>query len=221
MVAGHRRVGFDGAEQKVRRRKILQHPVGRAVVELALLIGIALRSAVCQRRAAARHKTVDAFDIGVRSGPEEGAGLISQALIADERLPACSPALLRQQPIRTVANLTKHTLLHSASTRGAWALWLAQAGEPRLSPARNLEFEHMFLQQAAALEGLGVTLASLALIERDLAAGRLVCPISGPPLRAPDYTVVVPAERVEVPAIEAFRNWMLQAGTPPETWRKA
>ena len=154
----------------------------------------------------------DAFDIGVRSGPEEGAGIISQVLMADERLPACSPALLRQHPIRTAADLAEHTLLHSASTRGAWALWLAQAGEPRLKPARNLEFEHVFLQQAAALEGLGVTLASLPLIERDLAAGRLVCPISGPPLRAPGYTVVVHAERVGDPAVEAFRHWMLQAG---------
>ncbi|WPB59391.1 LysR substrate-binding domain-containing protein [Xylophilus sp. GOD-11R] len=154
----------------------------------------------------------DAFDIGVRSGPEEGAGLVSHPLMADERLPACSPALLRQHPIRTAADLEKHTLLHSASTRGAWAQWLAQAGAPRLRAARHVEFEHVFLQQAAALEGLGVTLASLPLIERELAAGRLVCPLSAPVWSAPAYTLVLNAERGKDPAVETFREWMIRGG---------
>lgn len=43
----------------------------------------------------------DAFDIGVRSGAEGGAGVESRTLMADLRLPACSPALLRQHPYRT------------------------------------------------------------------------------------------------------------------------
>ncbi|MDB5819503.1 MAG: LysR family transcriptional regulator, partial [Rhizobacter sp.] len=131
----------------------------------------------------------DAFDIGVRSGAEEGTGLVSRALMADVRLPACSPALLRQRPIQSVADLRHHTLLHSTSTRAAWSHWLKQAGAPDLRVARHVEYDHVYLQLAAAVEGLGITLASLPLIERDLATGRLVCPIAAPAWSAPDYTL--------------------------------
>jgi DNA-binding transcriptional LysR family regulator len=150
----------------------------------------------------------DAFDIGVRSGHEQGAGVVSRTLMADLRLPACSPALLRRQPIQTVADLRHHTLLHSASTRTAWPHWLREAGAPDLSAARHVEFEHAYLQLAAAVEGLGVTLASLPLIARDIAAGRLVCPMAGPTWRAPDYALVINAERAKDEAVMAFEQWI-------------
>lgn len=150
----------------------------------------------------------DAFDIGVRSGHEQGAGVVSRTLMADVRLPACSPALLRQQPIQNVADLRHHTLLHSASTRKAWSYWLREAGAPDLRGARHVEIEHTYLQLAAAVEGLGVTLASLPLIERDIAAGRLVCPIPAPTWRGPDYALVINAERASDDAIVAFEQWI-------------
>jgi len=153
----------------------------------------------------------ETFDIGVRSGPEQGPGFGSRVLMADVRLPACSPALLRQHPIRSVDDLRHHTLLHSGSTKGAWAQWLRKAGAPKLRPARQMEFEHVFLQQAAAVEGLGITLASLPLIRRDLAAGRLVCPLPEMTWRAPDYVMVLGTGRDSDAAVSAFRDWMLQA----------
>jgi len=150
----------------------------------------------------------DAFDVGVRSGPEEGAGIVSRPLMADQRLPACSPALLRRSPIHSVADLRHHTLLHSASTRTAWSHWLRAAGAADLRAPRRAEYDHTYLQLAAAAEGLGVTLASLPLIERDIAAGRLVCPIAAPTWRAPDYTLVVNADRISDGAVLAFERWI-------------
>jgi DNA-binding transcriptional LysR family regulator len=158
----------------------------------------------------------DAFDIGVRSGPEDGAGGLSRPLMADVRLPACSPALLRQRPIQGVADLRHHTLLHSASTRAAWSHWLKTAGEPGLRGIRHVEYDHVFLQLAAAVEGLGVALASLPLIERDIAAGRLVCPIATPAWRGPDYTLVIHRDRAGDAGVVAFERWITaMAGTIP------
>jgi LysR family transcriptional regulator, glycine cleavage system transcriptional activator len=150
----------------------------------------------------------DAFDIGVRSGHEQGTGLVSRTLMADLRVPACSPALLRQQPIQNVVDLRHHTLLHSASTRTAWSHWLREAGAPNLQAARHVEFDHAYLQLGAAVEGLGVTLASLPLIGRDIAAGRLVCPISTPTWRAADYALIINADRASDPAVLAFEQWI-------------
>jgi LysR family glycine cleavage system transcriptional activator len=152
----------------------------------------------------------DAFDVGVRSGHEQGAGLISRTLMADVRLPACSPVLLRQHPIRTVADLHHHTLLHSATTRSAWSQWLRKAGAPDMRLARHVEIEHTYLQLAAAVEGLGVALASLPLIERDIAAGRLVCPIASPAWHAGDYALVINADRAGDEAVMAFEQWIMK-----------
>jgi DNA-binding transcriptional LysR family regulator len=151
----------------------------------------------------------DAFDVGVRSGPEDAAGLISMTLMPDLRLPACSPAVLQSHPIRTVADLRNHTLLHSTSTRTAWSDWLREAGAPGLQGARRLDFDHVFLQLGAAAEGLGVTLASLPLIEREIATGRLVCPISEPAWRGPDYTLIVNTDRANNDAVIAFQKWIM------------
>jgi LysR family glycine cleavage system transcriptional activator len=150
----------------------------------------------------------DAFDIGVRSGHEPGTALVSRTLMADVRLPACSPALLRVQPIQNVADLRHHTLLHSTSTRTAWSHWLREAGAPQLRAARHLEFDHAYLQLAAAVGGLGVTLASLPMIGRELAEGRLVCPIAAPSWRAADYTLVINADRAGDDAVQAFEQWI-------------
>jgi DNA-binding transcriptional LysR family regulator len=49
-----------------------------------------------------------AFDIGVRSAPERGAGLRSEPLMADRRRSACSPELLRKRPVETVHDLRHH-----------------------------------------------------------------------------------------------------------------
>jgi DNA-binding transcriptional LysR family regulator len=155
----------------------------------------------------------DAFDIGVRSGPEQGAGVVSRTLMADWRLPACSPALLREHPIQGVKDLRHQTLLHSASTRTAWSHWLREAGATDLRAARHLEFDHVNLQLAAAVEGLGVTLASLPLIGRDIAAGRLVCPIAAPTWRAPDYALVINADRAGDDAVIAFEQWITMMAT--------
>lgn len=150
----------------------------------------------------------DAFDIGVRSGPEQGAGVVSRPLMPDLRVPVCNPALLRQHPIQNVTDLRHHTLLHSATTRSAWSHWLKEAGASGLRPARHVEFDHVNLQLGAAIEGLGVALASQPLIKRELAEGRLVCPIASPAWRAEDYTLVTNADRADHAAVSAFEQWM-------------
>jgi LysR family glycine cleavage system transcriptional activator len=64
------------------------------------------------------------------------------------------------------------------------------------------------------VEGLGVTLASLPLIERDIATGRLVCPIAAPTWHASDYALVTNAERAADDAVAAFEQWITLVATP-------
>ena len=150
-----------------------------------------------------------AFDIGIRSGVEHGAGIVCETLLPDRRLPVCNPRILRDRPIETAQDLRRHVLLHSTTTRPAWPQWFVAAGVPGLVPVRHLELDHVYLQLQAAVDGLGVALGSLPLVEADIAAGRLVCPITAPEYRADDYQLVIPEDRLRDPAIKAFRNWIL------------
>jgi LysR family transcriptional regulator, glycine cleavage system transcriptional activator len=147
-----------------------------------------------------------AFDVGIRSAPEKSAR--SEILMPDQRVPACSPEILRKRPVQTVNDLRHHVMLHSASTRSAWSQWLAAAGAADLKPVRQLELEHVYLQLQAAVEGLGVALASVPLIEADVAAGRLVCPIATSPWHAGYYELVTNEERIGTPVVRAFRGWI-------------
>ena len=152
-----------------------------------------------------------AFDIGIRSGVEHGAGIRSETLMSDRRLPACSPRLLRDRPVQTAHDLQRHVLVHSTTTRSAWPLWLSAAGVKGLVPVRHLELDHVYLQLQAAVDGLGIALASLPLIESELAAGRLVCPIAAPELQADDYQLVTRDDRRCDAAVQAFQAWILAA----------
>ena len=158
-----------------------------------------------------------AFDIGIRSGVEHEAGIRSETLMADRRLPVCSPNILRDRPVETAQDLRRHVLLHSTTTRSAWPQWLASAGVPNLKPARDLELDHVFLQLQAAVDGLGVALASLPLVETEIAAGRLICPLAAPEFRADDYQLLIREDRLRDPAIKAFRSWILAQAREPLT----
>lgn len=151
-----------------------------------------------------------ASDLGIRMNWQPTQGYRSEILMKDWQLPACSPDLLRRRPVTSVTDLRRHVLLHSETTHPAWARWLAAAGQPDLAPQRHLEFEHVHLQLQAAVEGLGIAIASKPLIERDLAAGRLVCPIAKPEADGGDY-VLVREDRPEAAATRALRQWMLAA----------
>jgi LysR family transcriptional regulator, glycine cleavage system transcriptional activator len=163
-----------------------------------------------------------AFDIGIRTGGEHGSGIQCETLMPDRRLVVCSPRILRDQPVETADDLRRHVLLHSTTTRAAWPQWFAAAGVPNLKASRVLEFDHVYLQVQAAVDGLGIALGSLPLIEADIAAGRLICPLPAPELRADDYQLLIPQERLRDPAVKAFRSWLLaEAREPPRSVEKA
>ncbi|MFZ0607283.1 MAG: LysR substrate-binding domain-containing protein [Xanthobacteraceae bacterium] len=149
----------------------------------------------------------DAYDIGVRLRREPGAHFKFRSLLKDIQLPACSPDILRTRPLTTVSDLRAHTLLHSSTARAAWSTWLELAGGPNVTPAHEFEFDHVHLQLQAAVDGLGVAMASLPLIERELAAGRLVCPLARPEWQAGEY-LLVNGNDAESVAIRNFRAWI-------------
>jgi LysR family glycine cleavage system transcriptional activator len=152
------------------------------------------------------------FDVIIRGGPDAFHGFSSRVLLAERRLPVCSPALLQRMPLHDIADLAQHTLLHVTSMPRLWRDWLAHAGQSALAPAAALSFDHFYLTLQAALDGLGVAMGPTTLIADDLAAGRLVTPFPKISLPARSYFAYLPQGSGDNPHSAVFCDWLEQQG---------
>jgi len=153
--------------------------------------------------------TSDGIDIAIRCGGGRYPGLAADLLMKEDHSPVCSPKLLKgRHPLRTPANLARHTLLHDVFTVD-WAIWLRSAGidgiDPHLGPT-FLSSDHAI---QAAIRGEGVVLGRSALVADELAAGRLVRPFKLSLPAGFAYYVVCPPRALKRPNVKAFRDWLV------------
>jgi LysR family transcriptional regulator, glycine cleavage system transcriptional activator len=157
----------------------------------------------------------DTWDVIIRGGPDTFYGYAMQPFLHEERIPVCSPKLLKRLPLRRTNDLQRHTLLHTESLPRLWPEWLAKADHAALVPASNLTFDHFYLTVQAALDGVGVAMGPTALIVDELVAGRLVMPFAGPRLPSRGYCTYIPEGKVEDELVQRFRSWLEQEGARP------
>ncbi|EWY36946.1 transcriptional regulator [Skermanella stibiiresistens SB22] len=150
----------------------------------------------------------DPHDVIIRGGPDTFYGYEAHPFLSEHRLPVCSPALLDRLPLRAPDDLRRHTLLHSLSLPRLWDDWLAKAGAADLRPDAVLVLDHFYLTLQAAVDGLGVAMGPTALMEDDLARGRLVAPFPGPLLPARSYCAYLPETREKTELAAVFRSWL-------------
>src|SRR6202045_321910 len=151
----------------------------------------------------------DGIDIAIRCGGGRYPGLSAELLMKEDHFPVCSPKLLKgRYPLRTPADLARHTLLHDVFTVD-WAIWLHSAGIDNVDPHRGPTFLSSDPAIQAAGLGEGVVLGRSALVADELAAGRLVRPFE---LSLPSdfaYYVVYPQRVPQRPSVKAFRDWLM------------
>ncbi|MDB5874528.1 MAG: transcriptional regulator GcvA [Ramlibacter sp.] len=153
------------------------------------------------------------LDFAIRLGHGIWPGAIAEKLIPNVLAPVCHPSLLARGPaIEKPADLVNHVLLQStwAERRDDWHEWLRAEGVEPVDDFSFLYFESSALSYQAALEGQGFAMAQLALIQDDLAAGRLVCPFDRH-LDKGDFTyyLIYPENRRLSPQMKSFRDWLM------------
>ncbi len=158
----------------------------------------------------------DEVDMAVRYGRGHWPGLRAHWLMAERVFPVCAPRLLNSmEPLRRPEDLARHTLLHATVSRDDWRLWLTAAGLPlSIADHRGLSFDEAFLAIQAAVEGLGVALGRLHLVEADMAAGRLIAPFDTVLPQDAGYYVVAPEATANDQNIALFRDWLIASAEP-------
>jgi LysR family transcriptional regulator, glycine cleavage system transcriptional activator len=145
-------------------------------------------------------------DVAVRYGKGDWPGLVATKVLSEDIYPVCAPDLAVR--LKSPDDLAAVTLLHD-ELREDWAMWLAAAGVSWIDSHRGPGFDDSGLLIQAAVEGLGVALGRSALVEDDLADGRLARPFALGLPAASGYYLVHPAGAEIQPKVKAFRDWML------------
>jgi DNA-binding transcriptional LysR family regulator len=138
------------------------------------------------------------------AGPEPPPGLVALPLVPIATVPVCAPSMAGVPCFRWEG---QH-LLHSRQRPRDWARWLAAAGVAGPDPQAGSAFESIALAIDAAAGGLGVAMAIRALIEPDLAAGRVVMPVAFERRSRRGFALLYEAARSADPGIVAFHGWL-------------
>jgi len=151
---------------------------------------------------------VEDVDVAIRMGRGKWPGVRAERLMNEDVSPVCSPRLLEgPHPLRTLADLKYHTLIHDDFPLD-WAAWLKAAGVNDVDATRGPLFNSSGHALQAAIQGEGVVLGSSVLADDDVAAGRLVRPFT---LTLPAdlaYYLVYPPKALLKHKVRAFRDWM-------------
>lgn len=157
------------------------------------------------------------FDVSfsVEHWPKRLEGLTVVPIFPVMLTPACTPDLLNGSlPLRTPADLARHTLLHETPWRHDWQDWLAAYPADGVSAAAGDDFPNLDMAVKAALMGAGVVMADRVLCREELEAGLLVRPF--PQMQCPSpygaICLLVHDHLMDTPDVKAFVDWARETG---------
>lgn len=151
-------------------------------------------------------------DVDIRYGSKniQPAGIKTVVFPPETIVPLCSPALAYgDHPIHFPEDLRHHALIHSEVCLVGWRDWMRKHRDVQLDLKRGLRFDRSFMSISAAVDGLGVCLESLLLVQRELDAGRLVAPLGLDGLKVQGYTFNVLKSSADLPKIRSFHDWLV------------
>lgn len=146
----------------------------------------------------------DGVDVGVRYGLAQEPGLETALLFRERLFPVASPSLAAAHEIRSPEDLLNTPLLRHRHR--PWSVWFAAFGLE--DPGRGIELEDSIMLLESAAQGMGVALARGALVEQDLASGRLVQVLPQAVGNEFSFYLVWRGDNPKLHRIHALRDWL-------------
>lgn len=147
------------------------------------------------------------FDAAVIFGRPENKRVQAAHLFDEMLTPVCIPELWPGHGA-DVARLADKTLLHPTRDRRDWQLWLRAAGSDILPLTKGQHFDTLDLAMTAALQGYGIAMGDLCLLEFDLQARRLITPFPLCIQSGASYYLIHPEQKVLSPSLTLFKLWL-------------
>ena len=150
----------------------------------------------------------DDFDLDIVYGKPRGDGVEIVPLGEETITPLCAPEIAKK--IRKPKDLFNHVLIRSEVKQVQWHQWFAANGleQPAI---HGMRFDRSFLAIAMASSGLGVTLESTLLAEREIEAGKLIAPLAGRSvdIRYVGHHLAFPRSSKQRHPVRAFADWII------------
>lgn len=142
---------------------------------------------------------------------------IPRTLAGERFLPAraeavCSPQYRDEKRISRLEDLGRATLITTATEPDGWQQWFRAQGATSLPRGARMPFEQLYFALQAAASSLGVALAPRALVEDDLAAGRLVIAVASRGASNRWYAILYPRDARKPSAMRAVSQWLIENG---------
>jgi DNA-binding transcriptional LysR family regulator len=177
---------------------------GRAEVEVAVTTTMTLHD-----------ELRGGFDIAIRRGSAERDAWPQHRAVsfldeADTLI--MSPALFERCPLRRLEDIAGHVLLSSETRPGDWTDWLDRAGLRLAALQRRRVFDHFFVTLQAVVDGFGLGVGPLPVLQADLAAGRLLAPFPAITVPRKSYLALVPFDADKTSSLTNFIEWLMAEG---------
>lgn len=152
-------------------------------------------------------------DIAISFAREKQAGIRQEILLKDEIWPICAPSIIREdRPIMTSADLRHYPILHTTleglDFGASWDGWLAELNLPPFPTHRVISFSRAYMMIEAATQGQGIGIAMRSLVERDVAAGKLLRLFDARVEASKLIALFYPEAAEHRPALRAFTEWI-------------
>jgi LysR family glycine cleavage system transcriptional activator len=155
------------------------------------------------------------FDVAIRRGSTERDAWPqhrSTAFLSETDTLIISPALFERMPLHHPSDIANHVLLASETRPGDWADWLARAALPHRPEQRRRVFDHFFVTLQAVVDGLGLGVGPLPVLQTDVVAGRLLTPFPAIQVPRTGYVALVPFDVSKTSVLTSFIDWLVAEG---------
>ena len=146
--------------------------------------------------------------VALHYGIPDWPGTVSTFLMGEYCIPVCSPELLDEYDVESLADVSKLPLLNLATRPDAWESWF-KANELSDRIEGGMLFEQFSTISQAAVAGLGAGLLPEFLIARELKHGELKGIVNQPLKSEHGYYLISPPDLADYEPAAAFRKWIL------------
>ena len=147
-------------------------------------------------------------DVEIRHGDGRWPGLFVEPMGEEEFIPVCTPDYAAPGTLEP-AELSRFRLIHSVKSQAQWSRWFALAEVTPKERWRRVLFDRSHMAIDAAVNGMGIALESTMMMERELSAGKLICPVSNPPaVRIVTQWIVCPRDHLRHKKVRQFLEWL-------------
>ena len=161
------------------------------------------------------------LEVAIQLGDGNWPNARARELFPEELDAVCSPELAaRYNGFSAPEQVRDAGLLHARYRRREWACW-ADANGIDIDTKSGHELDSSILTYSAAVNGMGVAMAQLALIENELASGSLIRPFKRPVKTGKSFWIVWPTTKSVKPMTKRLIDWILMAANEkPEFYKQ-